>query len=81
MIKLLLQAGAAVNNGDSLGRTPLHRHLRALSRRKEIVVLFLASGADVNATDNQGRTVLNEAAQRNPHDPLAELLRKHGAVD
>jgi ankyrin repeat protein len=81
MIRLLLRAGAAVNKRDSLGRTPMHRHLGSRCRRKEIVVLMLTSGADVNATDKQGRTVLHEAARRNPRDPLAELLRTHGAQD
>jgi ankyrin repeat protein len=42
---------------------------------------LLASGADVNATDKKGGTALHEVTQRNPRDPLAELLRKHGAVD
>jgi ankyrin repeat protein len=81
IIKLLLRAGAAVNKRDSLGRTPLHRHLGSRCRRKEIVVLLVTSGANVNATDKQGRTVLQQAAQRNPRDPLAELLRQHGARD
>ncbi len=81
MIRLLLRAGAAVNRCDSLGQTPLHRHLGSRSRRKEIVVLLLTNGANVNATDKQGRTVLHQAAQRNPRNPVAELLRKHGAVD
>ncbi|MEE8285092.1 MAG: ankyrin repeat domain-containing protein [Gammaproteobacteria bacterium] len=81
MIRVLLQAGAAVNVGDSVGRTPLHRHLGSRCRRKEIVSLLLTSGANVNANDKQGRTVLHEAARRNPRDPLAELLRKHGAQD
>jgi ankyrin repeat protein len=79
VIKLLLRAGAAVDQRDSLGRTPLHRHLGSRCRRKEIVVLLLTSGANVNAKDKQGRTVLDQAARRNPRDPLAELLRQHGA--
>jgi ankyrin repeat protein len=81
VIKLLLQAGAAVNIGDSLGRTSLHRHLAARRRRKEIVVLLLNAGADASATDNEGRTVLDEATERNAHDPLAEVLREAGAKD
>jgi ankyrin repeat protein len=81
MIKLLLRAGAAVNKRDSLGRTPLHRHLGSRCRRKEIVVLLVSNGAKVNVADKKGRTVLQQAAQRNPRDPLAELLRQHGAKD
>ena len=66
---------------DSAGRTPLHRHMASRCRRKVVVNEFLAKGADATATDNEGRTLLHEAARRNPRDPLAELLRKHGARD
>ncbi|MHC4303088.1 MAG: hypothetical protein ACYS15_06795 [Planctomycetota bacterium] len=63
------------------GGTPLPRHLGSRCRRQEIVVVLLTSGADVNAADKQGRTVRHGAARHNLRDPLAELLRKHGALD
>lgn len=81
MIRMLIEAGAVVDGVDTAGRTPLHRHVSARQRRKEIVDLLVASGANVNAADKKGRTVLHEAAQRNPRDPLAEILRRHGAKD
>ncbi len=81
MIKALLAAGAAVNGLDAANRTPLHYHLGARQRRKEVVDLLLSEGANVNAVDKEGRSPLHEATRSNPRDPLAELLRKHGAKD
>jgi ankyrin repeat protein len=81
VIKLLIEAGAAVNSGDSLARTPLHGHLGPPGRREEIVALLLTSGAEGNAPDHQGRTMLHEVTQRKPRDPLAELPRQHGPVN
>ena len=80
MLKSLLQAGAAVNRVDLVGRTPLHRHLGAPHRGKAIIDLLLSGGADVNAVDKRGRTVLDEATRRNPRDPIGDLLRRQGAV-
>ena len=60
-IKLLVQAGADVNQQDSLQMTPLHL---AVSRWYETktIRLLLESGADVNIPDNEGITSLMKAA-------------------
>ncbi len=79
LLKTLLEAGADVNAVDDLGRTPIHHHLAARPRRKEILQFLLNNGANACATDHDGRTCLDEATDRNPRDPLAELLRAHGA--
>ncbi|MBR5888324.1 MAG: ankyrin repeat domain-containing protein [Akkermansia sp.] len=50
LVKLLIAAGADVNQADILGETPLHN--AAIFGHAECVKLLLAAGADVNAKGN-----------------------------
>ena len=57
IVKLILQAGADVNQPNPSGSTPLHL---AVYRRyqKSTIRLLLKSGANVNKPDNIGKTPL-----------------------
>ena len=54
---LLLEAGANIDQSDSVGNSPLH-----FARDYKIVARFLALGADPAAKNVKGRTPLHEAA-------------------
>jgi ankyrin repeat protein len=69
IIKMLLTAGANVNEKDEMGNTPLHRavysghdyHADPIKDQVEAITLLLKSGADVNAVNNNGNTPLTGA--------------------
>ena len=72
-IQALLVQGAALDQRDELGRTPLM--LAVIDGRREAVRLLLARGADPNAADNSGRTPLQIARQANSRE-IAALLEE-----
>jgi uncharacterized protein len=76
--RILLAAGAAVNepSRNSLGVQPLHS--AAAGRHQEVCRVLVAAGADVNATQQGGYTPLHEAAQHGD-DELVELFVSAGA--
>ena len=76
VVELLIAKGADVNAKGEYGNTPLHR----ATSRKEIAELLIANGADINARDYEGDTPLDIALRKGNED-VAELLRKHGAVE
>lgn len=72
----LLDQGAAIDNRDGTGRTPL---MLAIGQNQIAAVrLLLDRGADPNAADNQGLSPLQLAQQRK-FDDIAALLLKAGA--
>jgi hypothetical protein len=75
-IQTLMDQGAALNERDELGRTPLM--LAVIDGRPEVVRLLLDRGADPNAADNSGRTPLQMARQAGLRQ-IATLLEQSGA--
>jgi ankyrin repeat protein len=75
IVKLLLDAGAAVDAKDVNEWTPLHRISR--DGGKDIAELLIAKGADVNAATDHGKTPLRLAEDANNSD-IVNLLRQHG---
>ncbi|OPH62079.1 hypothetical protein BC351_02240 [Paenibacillus ferrarius] len=61
IVKLLIEAGAAVNDKDNNGNTPLA--LAAMYNQKELVTYLIDHGAHVNVKNNDGRTPLIEAVE------------------
>ena len=56
VIKLLLEAGAAVGARCAKGRTPIHQ--AALNGHVEVLALLMTAGARINSADDSGRTPL-----------------------
>nr|XP_043906356.1 protein TANC2 isoform X3 [Solea senegalensis]XP_043906357.1 protein TANC2 isoform X3 [Solea senegalensis] len=73
---LLLDQGAAVEQGNRRGVTPLFSAVRR--GHWQVVELLLNHGVEVNMVDQQGRTALMTAASEG-HMPTARLLLEHGA--
>jgi ankyrin repeat protein len=79
-IKHLLESGAAVNDRDAKGRTPLM--LAALEGKKEILELCLGHKAEVNAQDTNGWSALHflaEFSTRGNATAMTEALLAAGA--
>ena len=76
VVKLLLEAGAAVDSADSDQRTALRA--AAWGGHEGIVEALLRAGADVNRTDDEGRTALIAAAYMG-HAGIVEHLLNYGA--
>jgi Meckel syndrome type 1 protein len=75
-IQTLMDQGAALNERDQLGRTPLM--LAVIDGRRDVVRLLLDRGADPNAADHSGRTPLQMARKANLRE-IAALLERSGA--
>jgi ankyrin repeat protein len=76
MAKLLLDAGAHINQQNKQGRTPLM--LAATNGSSAWTHVLLERGADVSRRDEQSNTALLLAADHGYRD-IAELLMQHGA--
>jgi ankyrin repeat protein len=72
IIKILLEAGANVNNILMHGRTPLH--LPAASGNISVMTLLLQYGADPHQRDDSGNSAI-EIARRYGHVAAVEILR------
>ena len=75
MMKVLLDAGAFVDAGSEIGRTPLQ--FAAESGEIEMARLLLRCGADVNAADDVGISALHLATLAGPR--MCEVLIAAGA--
>ncbi|KAF3699607.1 Protein TANC2 Tetratricopeptide repeat, ankyrin repeat and coiled-coil domain-containing protein 2 [Channa argus] len=75
--RLLLDQGAAVEQGNRRGVAPLFSAVRR--GHWQVVELLLNHGAEVNMVDQQGRTALMTAASEG-HATTAQLLLDHGAL-
>ena len=76
VVGVLLDHGAVVDVRDRDQRTPLW--WAAGVGHVDAAALLLAKGADANAKDNEGMTPLGRA-KYNLAEPMAQLLRAHGA--
>ncbi|XP_035511503.1 protein TANC2 [Morone saxatilis] len=74
--RLLLDQGAAVEQGNRRGAAPLFSAVRR--DHWQVVELLLNHGVEVNMVDQQGRTALMTAASEG-HMTTAQLLLDHGA--
>jgi hypothetical protein len=77
-IRVLLAAGARVDDRDGSGWTPLFN--AALNGDPEIVEALLSAGADVNARSSNGWTSLKEAQMRG-YENVVQRLKVAGAID
>jgi len=78
-VEILLAIGVAVNAANKGAVTALH--WVAMNKNSTgFLELLIATGADVNAKTNDGKTPLAIALERG-HAKVADLLRKHGAVE
>ena len=79
IVQLLLKNGADVDNGNSIGVTPLMQACHEGS--EETAALLLKYNADVEASDNDGRTAIFYAVTRHvsPSDDFVKMLYKAGA--
>ncbi|MDX2152443.1 MAG: ankyrin repeat domain-containing protein [Bryobacteraceae bacterium] len=73
-LRLLLDAGASVDEGDERGQTALQQ--AAMAGDLEAVQLLVARGANVNLADKAGYTPLALAASVNEPDIMRLLLAK-----
>ena len=55
VVKVLLEAGAAVDARAKYGRTPLHRAARVYGNNESVVKVLIDSGAVVDAKDTKKR--------------------------
>jgi ankyrin repeat protein len=81
VVELLLNHGAdvnAMNNNEHWGTTPLHAAAHA--NQRAIAELLIAHGADIHARNLNDRTPLAET-EFHKAKPVANLLKRHGAID
>lgn len=77
-VRILLAAGARIEDADDSGWTPLF--MAALAGKLDVIEELLAAGANVNARSSTGWTALKEAEMRGYKD-VAERLKSAGAID
>lgn len=77
-VRVLLAAGAHVEDADGSGWTPLF--MAALAGKVDVVEELLAAGANVNARSVNGWTALKEAEMRG-YKNIGDRLRVAGAID
>lgn len=76
LIKLLLDAGAEVNQPDSSGRTALH-----VSTSPEVLKELVKRGADLEARDRRGNTPLLSAVAMGRFAAIRTLLNAGARID
>ena len=77
LVRMLLDAGAEVNERDKQGRTPLM--YAAKKSDADIVTVLLKAGADVNARDAEGNTAFIYASGGNHANEIMPILLAAGA--
>ena len=75
VVRVLLEAGAAPNNRDNLGRTALHG-----TTSVPIARLLLEAGADTSLRDNLGRTALDVCEERAASPSVSAMFRARPAA-
>jgi ankyrin repeat protein len=78
IVRLLVAAGARVEDTDGSGWTPLF--MATLSGKLDVIEELLAAGANVNARSASGWTPLKEAQMRG-YKNVADRLKLAGAID
>ena len=79
IINLLLDAGAAIDEQDGFGRTPLV--YAVLFQRRKAVEHLIIAGADVNLCTHRGETPLMRAAAYNLDEVVRLLLEAGASID
>jgi len=78
IIKLLLDAGANINQKNKYGGTALYEASR-FNNNLEVIKELIKLGANINEKDSDGETALIGALQRNPNLDIARYLIEAGA--
>lgn len=73
--KVLLRAGADINQRSDGGATPLIYLCNRLKAEPKVAILYIKNGADINAQDKAGRTALHGAVRRGYEEIVKALLR------
>jgi len=80
MVEFLIAKGADVNVTFDNENRYSALHVAVMKGYLEIIDVLVANGADVNAKTRYGKTPLQIALNKG-HNDIADLLRKHGAVE
>ena len=80
-VKLLLKAGANVNQTNSLGQTALHVLCQLAEHSNNILRTLLSHSSDVNLRDALGRTPIHYACQRSTLEAVNHLLEAGAMVN
>ena len=75
-VRILCDAGVAIDKSDNTGRTPLHH--AAISGNDVVAATLLESGAQVDCRDGDGDTPLIKAVLNNSSG-VVKILLEHGA--
>lgn len=79
IMKLLLNAGADINQKNKLGESPIFHATR--ENNIDIVKFLLDSGANINTKTNRGSTPLSNAAYNNYIDMIKELVKRGADIN